>query len=80
MPESKERKKFFVVWSPQSGAPVVRYSSFRAAQTSAVRHCRNFPDQDVFILVSCWGRIASTAIDAESPASNPPNPDPEAQS
>jgi hypothetical protein len=80
MPESNDPKKFFVVWSPQGGPPIVRYPSFTAARASAVRLCRNYPEKDVFVLASCWGRVASTAIVAESPASNPPNPEPEARS
>jgi hypothetical protein len=81
MPESNDQKKFFVVWSPQGGPPVVRFPSFTAARTAAVRLCRNYPEKDVFVLASCWGRIVTPAVNAdESPALNPPNPEPEAQS
>jgi hypothetical protein len=42
MPETIEPKRpdprqFYVVWSPQCGPPVVRYPTFGAARTAAVR-------------------------------------------
>jgi hypothetical protein len=86
MPEPKkppDPRKFYVVWSPQGGPPVARYPSFGAARGAAVRLSMKLPEQDFFVLASCWGRIARPATEPEAlavepVASEPPTTDPEA--
>jgi hypothetical protein len=80
MPEITERRRFFVVWSPQGGPPVVRFPTFNAARAIAIRLSLKHPEQDFFVLESCWGKIGKPAsasvaevLDSEAPA-----PDPEA--
>jgi hypothetical protein len=76
-------RKFYVVWSPQGGPPVARYPSFGAARGAAVRLSLRFPEQDFFVLASCWGRIAKPATEAEVVEAEPvvadaPTTEPEA--
>jgi hypothetical protein len=56
-PDPAEPQRFFVVWSPQGGPPVVRHANFGAARSAAIRLTMKFPGQDVFVLQSCWGKI-----------------------
>ncbi len=56
-----DRRRFYVVWSPQGGDPVVRYETFGRARQAAWRLSEKYPGQDFFVLASCWGRIARPA-------------------
>ncbi len=76
MPESSERKKFFVVWSPQGGPPVARFPTFKAARSSAIRLSLKFPEQDFFVLESCWGQIGKPPDVTEVVGPDSPTPDP----
>jgi hypothetical protein len=64
-PENADPKRFFVFWSPQGGPPVVRYPTFQAARSAAVRLSNKHAGQDFFVLASCWGRIGMPAVGAE---------------
>jgi hypothetical protein len=64
--EPTDPKPFYVVWSPQGGPPVVRLPTFGAAQRAAVRLSLKVPDQDFFVLASCWERIGTPATKAEA--------------
>jgi hypothetical protein len=78
MPEKTETpdpRKFYVVWSPQGGPPVFRYPSFEAARRSAFLLSRKLPEQDFFVLASCWSRIGTPADAVEPVVSTPPTPD-----
>jgi hypothetical protein len=79
MPKSPDPKRFFVVWSPQGGPPVVRHASFGAARSAAIRLTMKFPEQDFFVLQSCWGKIGEPAVGPETGPLDPghPAPDPE---
>jgi hypothetical protein len=65
MPESTEKsgesKRFFVVWSPQGGPPVVRIPTFAQARTAAHRLSLRNPGRDFFVLQSCWGKLGEPA-------------------
>jgi hypothetical protein len=63
MPESNEPRRFFVVWSPQGGPPIVRFPSFAAARSVAIRMTQKFPEQDFFVLASCWGKLAKPPVE-----------------
>jgi hypothetical protein len=69
MPEDAGPEKIWVVWSPQGGPPVARMTSFNVARSAAIRLSKKFPEQDFFVLASCWGRIATPAgpVDADTP-------------
>jgi hypothetical protein len=77
MPENAEPKRFFVVWSPQGGPPVVRYPSFGAARGAAVRLSQKHPEQDFFVLASCWGRVVTPSVEAGAVAPDPPMAEPD---
>ena len=77
MPDDAGPEKFWVVWSPQGGPPVARMSSFNVARSAAVRLSKRFPEQDFFVLASCWGRIATASVVPEATAAGPPTPDPD---
>jgi hypothetical protein len=79
MPDGPDPKRFFVVWSPQGGPPVVRSSSFGAALSAAIRLTMKFPEQDFFVLQSCWGKIGERVVGPETGPLDPghPAPDPE---
>jgi hypothetical protein len=86
MPETTERRRFFVVWSPQGGPPVVRFPTFKAARSIAIKLSLKHADQDFFVLESCWKKIGKPMVEAVSVStpeaevldSGPPAPDPEA--
>jgi hypothetical protein len=63
MPESNEPRRFFVVWSPQGGPPIVRFPSFAAARSVAIRMTQKFPEQDFFVLASCWGKFGKPPVE-----------------
>jgi hypothetical protein len=77
MPESPEPRRFFVVWSPQGDPPVVRFPGFNAASSAAIRLSTKSPEQDFFVLASCWGKIGMPSAEAGPPDPAPPIPDPE---
>jgi hypothetical protein len=78
MTETPEPRRFYLVWSPQGGPPVVRYPSFYAARSAAIRLSNKLPGQDFFVLASCWGKLGAPADGAGPVDSAPPTPDPEA--
>ena len=81
MTEDAGPEKFWVVWSPQGGPPVARMTSFNVARSAAVRLSKRFPEQDFFVLASCWGRIGTSPVAAEpagqddTSAGGPPEPE-----
>jgi hypothetical protein len=77
MPENAEPKRFFVVWSPQGGPPVVRFASFNEARSAAIRLSNKHTGQDFFVLASCWGRVGTPSAGPEATAAGPPTPDPD---
>jgi hypothetical protein len=78
--EPPDPRKFYVVWSPQGGPPVVRYPSFESARIAASRLSLKIPGQDFFVLASCWERIGATAtepVEIERDAADDPTTKPE---
>jgi hypothetical protein len=75
MPKPADPKRFYVVWSPQGGPPVVRYPTFESARAAATRLSRKHPESDFFVLASCWGRIATPPIEPQAEAVEPVAPD-----
>jgi hypothetical protein len=78
MPESTEKsgesKRFFVVWSPQGGPPVVRIPTFAQARTAAHRLSLRNPGRDFFVLQSCWGKLGQpveAAVEGEPTPTEP---------
>jgi hypothetical protein len=71
--KTPDPKRFFVVWSPQGGPPVVRFPNFGAARSAAIRLSLKHPEQDFFVLQSCWGKIGEPVVGAET---GPLDPDP----
>ena len=67
-PKRPDPKRFYVVWSPQGGPPVVRYPTFESARAAATRLSHKLPEKDFFVLASCWGRIARPAAEGEPEA------------
>jgi hypothetical protein len=51
-------RRFYVVWSPQGGPPVVQIATFQEARTAANRLSLKNPDRNFFVLASCWSRMA----------------------
>lgn len=45
---------FWVVWSPQGGDPVVKFSDFTGATRAARCLKKRLPAQDFYVLRSCW--------------------------
>ena len=66
MIENDEQKEFFVVWSPQGGPPVVKFSKFREARHIAFKLSAKRPKQDFFVLKSCWGKLGIISAEAKS--------------
>jgi hypothetical protein len=54
-------RRFWVVWSPQGGPPVARIASFEEARAAAQRLSNRKPEQDFFVLASCWGKRGTPA-------------------
>jgi hypothetical protein len=80
MTESIESKKFFLVWSPQGPTPpVFRYPSFGAARASAVRLSLRYPEQDFFVLETCWGKLGELPPEAVPEPSAPDVPVPDVE-
>ena len=77
-PKSPDPRRFYVVWCPQGGPPVVRYPTFGGARTAAVRLTLKYPERDFFVLASCWGRIGTPAVAVEAEGSDPQMAEPEA--
>jgi hypothetical protein len=71
-PEPADSRRFFVIWSPQGGPPVVRFPSFETARFAAIRLSNRHPDQDFFVLASCWGRVAKPPVEAIAPETPAP--------
>jgi hypothetical protein len=65
-PDPPEPRRFYVVWSPQGGPPVVRFPTFQAARSAAIRLSNKHAGQDFFVLQSCWGRVGMPAVEAEA--------------
>lgn len=57
--------RFYVVWSPQGGPPVVKHKSFHSARHAAYRLTARHPDREFYVLRTCWGRTPKTAEGAE---------------
>jgi hypothetical protein len=76
-PGSVESRRFYVVWSPQGGPPVVRIPTFQQARTAAYRLSLRNPTRDFFVLQSCWGKLGEPANEADEP--EPTSPEPEAE-
>jgi hypothetical protein len=68
MPEHTEQKRFWLVWNPQGPTPpVFRYPSFGAARSAAIRLSLKFPDQDFFVLESCWFKLGTPPAETIAP-------------
>lgn len=55
-PNPKIKDRFWVVWSPQGGDPVVKIKTFEQAIHAAHRLSEKHPNQEFYVLQSCWGR------------------------
>jgi hypothetical protein len=73
--KAPDPRKFWVVWSPQGGPPVVRFPNFEKARGAASFLSKKHPERDFFVLVSCWGKLGTPA---EPAVPVPPSPEPEA--
>jgi hypothetical protein len=78
MPASPDPRRFYVVWSPQGGPPVVRFPSFNAARSAAIRLSGRFPGQDFFVLASCLGKIGDPPAGDEPLDAGDSIPEPDA--
>jgi hypothetical protein len=76
--EPDDPRRFFLIWSPQGGPPVVRFPSFNAARAIAIRLSLKHPEQDFFVLASCFDLIGKPAPEVGPPGPEAPAPDPEA--
>jgi hypothetical protein len=70
MPERPESKRFWLVWNPRGPhPPEFRYPSFGSARSAAIRLSLKFPDQDFFVLETCWGKLGTppTVVEPVAP-------------